>query len=80
MTIGQAIKARITVLCKEYNITMNELANRSGIPHSTVGNIVRERNHSATVATIQKLCDGFGISIIDFFNHELFRNIEQEIK
>ena len=28
----------------------------------------------------QKLCDGLGITIEDFFNSELFRNLEQEIQ
>ena len=31
------------------------------------------------IVTIKKLCDGLGISIVDFFNHSLFFELEQEI-
>lgn len=29
--------------------------------------------------TIKKLCDGLEISVLDFFDSELFENLEQEI-
>ena len=80
MTIGNAVRARILELCKEYEITVNKLATISGITQSTLSNITGGRNNSTTISTIQKLCDGLGITIEDFFHSELFRNIEQEVK
>jgi len=80
MTVGNAVRLRILELCKQNGITVNRLCLLSGVTQSTVSNITGGRNNSATVATIQKLCDGLGISIIDFFNCDLFRNLEQEIK
>lgn len=80
MRIGIAVKERIIELCKSQNITVNRLATISGITQSTLNNIVSGRNQSATISTIQKICDGLNISIIEFFNSELFQNIEQEIK
>ena len=59
---------------------MNKLAVMSGITQSTLGNIVGVRNNSTTVSTVQKICDGLEISLIDFFNCETFSDIEQEIK
>ena len=47
---------------------------------ATVNNIVSGRNRSATISTIKKLCDGFGITIEQFFQSDLFRNLEQEIE
>ena len=52
----------------------------SGVTQSTLNNIVSGRNNSATVATVQKLCDGLGITIEEFFTSPLFRNLEQEIQ
>ncbi|WP_368502247.1 helix-turn-helix domain-containing protein [Phascolarctobacterium succinatutens] len=52
----------------------------SGVTQSTVNNIVSVRNRSATVSTIKKLCNVLGITIEDFFNSELFRDLEQEIQ
>ena len=80
MTIGEACRIRIQDLCNERGITINKLAIISGITQSTLNNIIGGRNNSATVSTIKKLCDGLEISIIDFFNCEIFKNLEQEIK
>ena len=80
MSISEAVAQRILGLCEERNITVNKLSSMSGVTQSTVNNIVSGRNNSATVATIKKLCDGFGITVEDFFQHATFRNLEQEIK
>ena len=80
MNIGEAVKERILELCREHDISVNKLSSMSGVTQSTVNNIVRGRNNSATVSTIKKLCDGLGITIEEFFNSELFRGLEQEIK
>ena len=80
MNIGEAVKERILELCREHYISVNKLSSMSGVTQSTVNNIVSGRNNSATVSTIKKLCDGLGITIEEFFNSELFRGLEQEIK
>lgn len=80
LTIGEATKNRIIQLCNEHNITINKLSTLSGITQSTLNNIISGRNNSTTVSTIKKLCDGLGISIIDFFNTKDFENLEQELK
>ena len=80
MCIGQAVRERIIELCREREISINKLSDMSGVTQSTVNNIVSGRNNSATVSTLKKLCDGLGITIQDFFDSDLFRNLEQEIK
>lgn len=80
MTIGEAVKERILQLCAENELSINKLSTISGVTQSTVNNIISGRNNSATVATIQKLCDGLGITIVDFFSDDLFRDIEPEVK
>ncbi len=80
MTIGEAVRLRIIQLCEENNISVNKLSSISGVTQSTVNNIVSGRNNSTTVSTIQKLCDGLGITINEFFHSDLFTGLEQEIK
>ena len=80
MNIGEAGKERILQLCREQNISINKLCSMSGVTQSTVNNIISGRNHSATISTIKKLCDGLGISIEEFFCSGLFRGLEQELK
>ena len=80
MNIGDAVRQRILELCEINDISVNKLSNISGVTQSTVNNIVSGRNSSATISTIKKLCDGLGISIEEFFNSDIFRGLEQEIK
>ena len=80
MDTSTAVRQRILDLCRQRGITVNRLATISGVTQSTVNNIISGRNHSATVSTIKKLCDGLGITIEEFFHSELFRDLEQEIK
>ena len=58
MNVGQAVRERIAELCEEKHITINKLANISGITQSTLNNIMSGRNNSTTISTIQKICDG----------------------
>lgn len=80
MTVGEASRKRIVELCRQRNITLNKLAMISGITQSTLNNIISGRNNSMTVSTVKKICDGLEIPIIDFFDCDLFSNLEQEIK
>ena len=80
MTVGEAVRQRIILLCQERNISINKLSSISGVTQSTVNNIVSGRNNSATVSTIKKLCDGLGITIDEFFHSDLFAGLEQELK
>lgn len=80
MTIGEACVIRINELCRERNITVNKLAFMSGVTQSTLNNVVSGRNKSVTVSTLKKICDGIDITIQDFFNSNVFAELEQEIK
>ena len=80
MAVGEAVRKRIVELCQERDISFNKLSSISGVTQSTVNNIISGRNNRATVATVKKLCDGLGISVDEFFNSDLFRDLEQEIK
>lgn len=80
MGIYSLVVARIQELCTERNITPNALSYLSGVSQSTVKSILNGESKNPGIVTIKKLCDGFDISIIDFFDTEDFRNLEQEIK
>ena len=80
MNIGEAAKERVLELSRERNLSINKLCNISGITQSTVNNFISGRNHSITLSTLKKLCDGLDITVLDFFTSELFENLEQEVK
>lgn len=79
MRSKEALRQRILELCSGKNITLNGLSRMSGITQSTLNNIVCGRNNSATISTIQKICDGLDMDLAEFFDSDLFRNVEQEI-
>ena len=79
MRSKDAVRMRIMQLCQEHSLTVNGLSSRCGVTQSTLSNIVSGRNNSATVSTLQKICDGLGMDLAEFFVSDLFRNLEQEI-
>ncbi len=80
MTIKEAVEKRIIELCDEKHIAVNTLANISGISPSTVYSMLNEKSKNPGVVSIKKICDGFDISIRQFFDSNLFDDLEQEIK
>lgn len=79
MNISDAVAARILDLCEEQHITVNKLSNLSGVTQSTVNDIVNHRAKNIGIVTIKKLCDGLEITITEFFDTAVFRELEQEM-
>lgn len=80
MNMAQATKRRLEELCAQKNLNFCQLATLSGVPYTTVKSIIYGDSKNPGVTTIKKLCDGLEISIPEFFNSEIFKNLEQEIK
>lgn len=80
MTAKEAVAKRIIDLCNEREIAINTLANLSGVSLSTIYSMLNSKSMNPGVVSLQKLCDGLDISLREFFNDEIFENIEQEIK
>ena len=80
MNTKEAVAKRIWKLCDEREIAVNTLANISGISPSTVYSMLNDRSRNPRVVSIKKLCDGLGISVREFFDDELFEELEQEIR
>ena len=56
----------IKALCVERNWSYYKLAAKANIPYSTLNNMLH-RSNIPTIPTLQKICDGLGISLSDFF-------------
>ncbi|MBM6870164.1 helix-turn-helix domain-containing protein [Pseudoflavonifractor phocaeensis] len=80
MDTRMAIANRITVLCAERGMTINRLANLSAVSPSTLKNILYGKSCNPGAVTIKKLCDGFGITLGEFFSTPEFDALEQEIR
>lgn len=80
MGIKDAIVLRIKQICKQKGIKYNTLATNSGVTPSTVYSLLDEKRRDIGVVVLKELCDGLDISISDFFDSDIFCNLEQEIK
>lgn len=80
MNAKEAVAQRILELCEKRNIAVNALASLSGVSPSTVYSMLNEKSQNPGVVSIKKLCDGLEISLREFFDSNLFDELEQEIK
>ena len=80
MNTVEAIQQRILRLCEEQNLTINKLANLSAVPPSSLKNILYGKSQNPKIITIKMLCDGFGITLGEFFATPEFDSLDQEIE
>lgn len=80
MNAKEAVAKRIIELCQEQDIAANALANLSGVSPSTVYSMLNHKSKNPGVVSLKKLCDGLNISLREFFDSELFEDLEQEIQ
>lgn len=77
--IKDAIAERFRQLCAERKISFTQLARLAGVTPSTVYSMLQPKRRDVSVTTVKKLCDGLEISIIEFYDCELFRDLPPEI-
>lgn len=74
MKTAEAISQRILNLCKEKDITPNKLGTISGVEPSTITSIFYGKSKNPGIVTIKSLCEGFEITLFEFFNDDLFKS------
>ena len=72
MQLNKAVSARLRELLRERNMTQYQLYIKSGVPKSSIGNIVNCAYDSVKLRVIHEICQGLGINISDFFDSPLF--------
>ena len=72
MKLNQAISKRLTELLKEKGMTAYQLYVKSGVPKSTIGNVINCSYTSVKLRIIHEMCQGLGIDLPEFFNSPLF--------
>lgn len=72
MKLNEAVRCRFLELLKEKNMTQYQLYTKSGVPKSTIGNIINCSYESVKLRVIHELCQGLEIDLKTFFNSPLF--------
>lgn len=73
MQLNEAVSKRLTELLQINQLTSYQLYIKSGVPKSTIGNILNCTYPSMKLRIIHELCQGLEISITEFFQSPLFR-------
>ena len=72
MQLNEAIAKRLIELLEERRMTQYQLFLKSGVPKSTIGNILHERYDSVKLRVLHELCQGLNLSLPAFFDSPLF--------
>lgn len=80
MDMYTAVKDRLLMLCEQRRMSIHRLSIESAVPASTIKNILYGKSKNPGVVTIKMLCDGLGISVTEFFDTPVFKDLEQEIR
>lgn len=75
MKLNQAVSLRLQELLAERGMTQYQLFTKSGVPKTTIHNLIQCSYDSVKLRIIHELCQGFGISISEFFQSPLFEEI-----
>lgn len=78
MNTYEETKNRIFQLLEQEKISIHGLAIRSGVAPSTIKNVLYGKSQNPGIVTIKLICDGFGISLFDFFNISQFQSNDPE--
>ena len=70
---------RLRRFLNERGWTEYKLAKKSGLSQSTIANIYR-RNTVPSIATLEAICNGFGITLSQFFADEQMVELTPELK
>ena len=73
MKLNQAVSERLAELLKEKQMTQYQLFIKSGVPKSTIGNVINCSYDSVKLRVIHEMCQGLGVSISEFFDSPLFQ-------
>lgn len=72
MQLNEAVSKRLSELLQARQMTQYQLYLKSGVPKSTIGNIINCTYPSMKLRVVHELCQGLDISITDFFHSPLF--------
>lgn len=72
MKLNQAISERLIGLLNERKMTQYQLFMKSGVPKSTIGNVINCAYDSVKLRIIHEMCQGLEIDLTEFFASPLF--------
>lgn len=80
MTVNDAVAKRIIQLLAEKKMTQYRLEQLSGIQHGHMQWILSGKSKTVTLSTVMMIAHGFGMTVLEFLDNDifLFENLEVE--
>ncbi len=80
MTVNDAVAKRVIELLNEKKMTQYLLEQLSGIQHGHMQWIMSGKSKTVTLSTVLLLANGFGMTVLEFLDNDLFlfENLEVE--
>lgn len=78
MNICEATSFRIRELCKLKNLSGYAVSYRAGMPESTFKSILKGQSRNPGIVNINKIAEGLGVTIREFYSSDIFDNLEPD--
>ena len=78
MNICEATSKRIMELCKTKRLSGYKVYYKAGMPPSTFKSIIGGKSKNPGIVNINKIADGLGVSIREFYDSELFDDLDPD--
>ncbi|OKZ56627.1 MAG: hypothetical protein BHV99_04770 [Clostridium sp. 26_21] len=78
MLLSDAVRNRIKFYQKKKGMSLWALFKASGVPMSTLAAFMSKRTELIKLDTLLHICEGFEITITEFFEDDVFKEVEQD--
>lgn len=72
INVNKAVAMRTSQLLNERHMSQYRLEQNSGLSHSRLGCIMKEKNKTVTLSTVILLAQGFNMSLLEFLDSPYF--------
>lgn len=78
MRLSDAMRMRIRYYLDKNKMSIWGLFKVSGIPRSTLCSFMNGTTELIKLDTLLHICEGFNISLVEFFSDPIFKDVEQD--
>lgn len=78
MKLSDAIRKKIKYYLKIQDMKIWDLCKATGIPCSTISTFMSGKTELIKLDTLLHICEGFNITLSEFFTDNIFDNVYQE--
>lgn len=78
MQLSDAIRQRIKELLKEKNMKLFDLSKAAGVSLPTISDFLKNDTKNLRMDTMLHICEGFNMTLKDFFDNSIFDEVISE--